>query len=432
MTDHIAIAKNILVNNRLHHYTVPSQNLYKHQWSWDSGWIIYGLNTLNNTEKSEEEIEHLFLHQWKNGLIPSIVFNLLDIDYYPGPKVWRVNEFANELTVKSNTTGIIQPPIHAAACFDIYKSNKNTKFLENIFPKLILWHKYLYNERDPYNEGLVYIRHPWESGMDNSPLWDEALNRIKILKYIYSKDRIDNKKVNVNERPTDLTYERYISLIEIFKKHKYNEKEILKNTEFAIQDVLFNTLLLKSNYALYEICKILKKDNEKNLVSNWINITKNAINTKLYRDNFYYAFDIIENKHIEIKTITGLSPMIFVNGEKKTQLINILKNNFLDIKNNNYSISSIDRYNFNFDEINYWRGPTWVNLTWLLLSGIKDSDNELYHKIKNNIIQKIENIGFFEYFNSNDIKNLSSSGIGDNLFSWTAALYICLIFNKEF
>ena len=67
-----------------------------------------------------------------------------------------------------------------------------------------------------------------------------------------------------------------------------------------------------------------------------------------------------------------------------------------------------------------------------MLSGLKDSDNELYHKIKNNIIQKIENIGFFEYFNSNDLKNLSTSGIGDNFFSWTAALYICLVSDKEF
>ena len=291
MTDHITIAKNILFKNRLHDYTVPSRNLYKHQWSWDSGWIIYGLNKINKTEYSEKEIEHLFFHQWNNGLIPSIVFNLSDIDYYPGPNVWRVNEFAKNLTLKSNSTGIIQPPIHAAACLDIYKTNKNLKFLENIFPKLVLWHKYLYSERDPYNEGLVYIRHPWESGMDNSPLWDESLNRIKITEFIYSKDRIDNKKVNVNERPTDLTYERYISLIEIFKKCNYDEKKILCNTEFAIQDVLFNSLLLKSNYALYEICNILKKDIDSITVNNWINITKNAINNKLYKNDFYYDYD---------------------------------------------------------------------------------------------------------------------------------------------
>ena len=42
-------------------------------------------------------------------------------------------------------------------------------------------------------------------------------------------------------------------LIEIFKECKYNEKEIVDKSEFIIQDVLFNVLLLKSNYALKKI-----------------------------------------------------------------------------------------------------------------------------------------------------------------------------------
>ena len=100
------------------------------------------------------------------------------------------------------------------------------------------WHEYLYNERDPFNEGLIYIRHPWESGMDNSPIWDVALGRINISEYKYSNMRVDNKKVNSDERPTNLTYEKYLKLIEIFKENNYDESKIFKNTEFAIQDVL--------------------------------------------------------------------------------------------------------------------------------------------------------------------------------------------------
>jgi len=63
-------------------------------------------------------------------------------------------------------------------------------FLNKIYDKLLLWHQYLYQERDINNEGLVFIRHPWESGMDN------ALERIKVTEFKYSKFRNDNKKVN--------------------------------------------------------------------------------------------------------------------------------------------------------------------------------------------------------------------------------------------
>ena len=84
----------------------------------------------------------------------------------------------------------------------------------------------MYTERDINNEGLIFIRHPWESGMDNSPIWDSPLERIKITDFKYSKFRTDNKKVNSEERPTDITYERYIQLIDLFKECKYDEKLI--------------------------------------------------------------------------------------------------------------------------------------------------------------------------------------------------------------
>ena len=37
--------------------------------------------------------------------------------------------------------------------------------------------------------------HPWESGYDNSPIWDEPMNKVKIEKNIKYK-RADNKFVN--------------------------------------------------------------------------------------------------------------------------------------------------------------------------------------------------------------------------------------------
>jgi hypothetical protein len=33
-------------------------------------------------------------------------------------------------------------------------------------------------DRDPEKTGLVTILHPWESGLDDSPVWDYALSQI--------------------------------------------------------------------------------------------------------------------------------------------------------------------------------------------------------------------------------------------------------------
>tara|TARA_B100000886_G_scaffold64438_1_gene40255 strand:+ start:5412 stop:6716 length:1305 start_codon:yes stop_codon:yes gene_type:complete len=422
-------AKSLLRLNWKEGYTVPSNNLYPHQWSWDSGWIVYGYCALNQTDKAEKEMYSLFNYQWNNGLIPSIVFHDKEnIDYFPGPDIWDLETNAYHLTNKFNTTGIVQPPIHALACLKIYETNKNIDFVKNIYPKLLKWHKYLYFERDIFDEGLVYIRHPWESGMDNSPIWDNAFNRIIINEYKYSKMRIDNKKVNEKERPTDLTYERYIKLIQLFKLYKFNERLIFENSEFIVQDVLFNTLLLQSNKALIELAKILDYKNDINLLSYWVNKTEIAIETKLYSNGFFYDYDLKIKKLIDIKTITGLSPIVFTKYSRN--IITNLKKHFL--KTDNYNIASLDRSHIDFDSINYWRGPMWINLSWLILSEIKNLDKDLFNNIKDNCLDKINDIGFFEYFDSNDTDNLIESGIGDNSFSWTAAIFVCMLNDIEF
>ena len=41
------------------------------------------------------------------------------------------------------------------------------------------WHRYLLTYRDPEASGLVTIYHPWESGTDNSPRWDAALEPVE-------------------------------------------------------------------------------------------------------------------------------------------------------------------------------------------------------------------------------------------------------------
>ena len=107
---------------------------------------------------------------------------------------------------------------------------------------------------------------------------------------------------------------------------------------------------------------------------------------------------------------------------------NCLIHHFIDIESNNYNIASLDRGSSYFNSINYWRGPMWVNLSWLVINGLnKNNYNELAKKIKNSCIEKIKTIGYYEYFDSNDIENNILTGCGDNRFSWTAAILICML-----
>src|SRR3712207_9597256 len=77
---------------------------------------------------------------------------------------------------------IFQPPVHATAALYVYRHAEDEAgakgFLEYAFPRLKARHDYLYRERHPRGEGLVYIRHPWESRMENSPVLDQIMQRL--------------------------------------------------------------------------------------------------------------------------------------------------------------------------------------------------------------------------------------------------------------
>ena len=184
----IGRARAVLEANWLGHGTSPSLQLYPHQWSWDAACIAMGYASWNQP-RAEQELRSLFAGQWRNGLLPHIVFTDGGT-YFPGPDFWET-ERAADAPEQPRTSGIVQPPIHATAAWQVYRRGADraraTAFLEELFPQLRSWHEYLYNERCRNGNGLVEIWHPWESGMDNSPLWDEALGRMTLDEALHNR-----------------------------------------------------------------------------------------------------------------------------------------------------------------------------------------------------------------------------------------------------
>ncbi|MFN2440396.1 MAG: hypothetical protein ABR503_14430, partial [Chitinophagaceae bacterium] len=246
-------AAKILNDNNRGGYTVPSPRLYPFQWSWDSGFIALGLSYVDE-EKSFDEIRNMFKGQWSNGMLPHMNFHHVDPGYFPGPELWSSNEteWAPQHLL---TSGITQPPVYGFVLSMMAESfwGVNHSFetlVKEIYPKIIASHQYLYNFRDPYKEGLVYIHHNWESA-DNSPVWDDSLARINLTEARdISSLRRDLKVADAAQRPTNDNYNRYIYLVDLFRKYKYDDKAIFEHCPFLIQDILFNSMLIRSNEGL--------------------------------------------------------------------------------------------------------------------------------------------------------------------------------------
>ena len=418
MNRYIKNAQKILIGNRKRGYTLPTNNkLYPAQWNWDSAFIALGYSYFN-LNFALKEIKTLLDGQWKDGMIPHILFHNTKTNYYPNHTAWNCGN-------KIRSSGITQPPVLASILKEIIDKNKITKIQRKEIKKFVIKikksHDWFIKNRDPKKTGLVSILHPWESGYDNSSLWDEPMKKVKIEKNIQYK-RADNKVINPEHRPLNIDYDRYVTIKNYLKKKKYNPKKIFKTSLFNVVDIGFNSIFLKSNK---DLIILLKKFNlDSSTIINYIKITeKNILKYFDKKKENFFCFDLRNKKKIFIPSITNY--LILYADIKNSKINDILIKN---LKKHNlkekYFFSSIKPNHKSFEEKRYWRGPVWINCNWFIHKGLMNKDEKYSNKIKERTVRLVEKKGFHEYYSCKNGKPM-----GANNFSWSAALYLDLINN---
>jgi len=427
-------------NNWRDGYTVPCASLYPFQWNWDAGFHAIGWMYID-TSKAMDEIRSIFKGQWRNGMLPHIVFHETNDNYFPGPDVWKI--FASENSPTGiKTTGITQLPVFGFILERILQIADAehldiNSFIEEIFPKIVDSHRYLYTHRDPFNEGLPCLFHNWES-TDNSPIWDTVWENMDLSNARdVAEYRKDNKKIDSSMRPTDLDYKRYIHLIDLLVSNKYNEDQILESYPFLVQENMFIAFLIRSNEALIKIGKKIGWCTKE--LENWQLLSKSNFNNKFWctEQKTYYPFDLNTNSLIK-KDIVGAMVALFAgipSVEQANDLVIKMKNEFIQNPSwflcPSYSSDAID-----FEAKRYWRGPLWPNVNWILYHGLmRYGFNDLANKIKEQTLYLIEEYGMFEYFDptpeNNNSEIINKKGLGGSDFSWTAAIYLDFNFNHN-
>ncbi|HVH45739.1 MAG TPA: hypothetical protein VM925_25475, partial [Labilithrix sp.] len=104
-----ASAEAVLQANDRGGYTIPSAKLYPHQWNWDSAFAAIGWAHLD-PRRAARELHMLLRGQWKDGLVPHIVFNPAAAHYEPGPATWQTDGAPGAPT-NAQASSITQPPV---------------------------------------------------------------------------------------------------------------------------------------------------------------------------------------------------------------------------------------------------------------------------------------------------------------------------------
>src|SRR5437868_6208987 len=397
-------AVRVLVTNWDGTYTVPSRRLYPHQWSWDSAFVAIG-NARWSPRRARSELITLFGAQWSDGRVPHIVFNpeAPESSYFPGPAFWNVRAPSGV-----STSGLVQPPVHALAVWLVHVADPNVEFLRRMYPRLVAQQVFLRTvRRSP--EGLLSILHPWESGMDNSPAWDRPLAAVPLS--LIGAQRRDLDDVSAEERPTDLDYRRYTALAAAYRETGYR-----RAGAFAVEDPLFNAAYGAAESALAKIAAAIGADPRPH--HREAAALTAAMVDHLYDDGLFHSRDALTGSPLRSSSAAGLVPLILADlpRDVTNSLIGTALDRF-EVKRG--MLPSFAPLAPEFDPVRYWRGPSWINLTWLVWRGLRHRRSDLAELLADGMIRAVNRSGFREYF---DPATLERHGCPD--FSRAAALIL--------
>ncbi len=428
-------ATQVLEGNWRGKFTVPSSNLYPFQWLWDSGFIALGWSYID-MEKARTEIKTIYEAQWANGFLPHIIFHddSAEKQYFPGADFQGAYTNLNA-PKQVKTSGITQPPVLGTIIEELYYKEPDKALHHDFYKEIVLktfqFHQYLYKNRDFYGDGLVYIRHNWESGTDNSAAWDSIW--AGYTPPTYEVHRKDTQHVNQAQRPTKKDYNYYLHLIEVSKNCGYDEAKMREELPFIVIDPLFNSLLIASNHSLNRLATLFGLDDIATQTQQWNKQTIQALNDKLFDESLglYGYVDAKNDRFISIPTSSGLCPL-FADAAISQDRAAILKKTLMssDFAGNNegFLCPSLAYTHPAFEDRRYWRGPVWININWLLYKGCqKQGFHEVAERIKNDSLSLVAQNGFYEYFSP--IPTNEQAGFGGQNFSWSAALVLDMLAN---
>ena len=405
-TDRTREAKTILLENDRGTYTVPTEGLYPFQWNWDSlfaalGWAQFDL------PRAWAEIHSLFDAQWPSGMVPHIVFWSDSSSYFPGPEIWRTGRNAPA------SSGISQPPV-AATIVKLLSEIDRLPSL-SLYRSIERWHQWWHRARDPEGRGIIAISHPWESGRDNLPDWDQPLSRIASSSNGHHQRR-DLDHVNPDMRPLQADYDRYLALVDQAATVGWDDTVIAQQSPFWVADPGLSAVLLRAERDLIWLGTALGEPTD----AAQIRVTRLESGfEQFWNDNAgaYCSLDLRNGQHAEAGTSASfLAPYAGIVNHTEEAL------NELEAWSQTceFLVPSFDPRHPHFEPLRYWRGPVWCMVNYMISTGLNEiGETQWADRLRTDTAKLITKSGMPESFNP-----ITGGPVGGQDFTWTAALWL--------
>jgi glycogen debranching enzyme len=136
----------------------PSKTHYIGVWQWDAYFHALAYRHVD-MKLAKDQIRIVLDHQREDGMIPDAVHDEGTVTRLTYP-------------VEADVT---KPPLLAWSAWKLYETDGDREFLDEIYEPVVRWNNWWFEKNDVDGNGLCEYHHPFSSGLDDSPLWDDGM-----------------------------------------------------------------------------------------------------------------------------------------------------------------------------------------------------------------------------------------------------------------
>jgi hypothetical protein len=349
-----------------------------------------------------DELRSLFRWQWPNGFVPHVVFWHPERVYFrswhhlESPDVWS---FLPRRT--PHTTALTQPPVLATAVERLVQAGAE-EFLAEALPVLERYYRYLAAERDPDQDGLISTIVQFETGLDYSSAYDQAIGAGPRAAF----------KIFANSRRVEIKN----------KLAGYDLKRIFAREDHA-EDVLVNTVWIEN---LKVLARLARRARQTELAAWAESKSTQALQSLLERAwdpklGLFFGLVGSAESRTETKTIQCLLPLLLE--DLPAEVTERLLAHLTDPHEfwSPYPVPSValDEPSYTDDSHIHglrliWRGPCSMNTNWFLHQGLLRHGEARYASwLVERSHELVESGGFNEFFDAR-----SGRPVGAKKFGW--------------
>lgn len=353
-----ALAWYVLLNNivspkgmLIRETVMPAKSYYIGAWLWDCALHAIALRHFDQ-ELACDQIRVMLDHQLLDGMLPDAVYD-----------EGIVSEIDHPIHAK-----VTKPPILAWAAMKLFESNSSLSFINEIYPHLVKENTWWFNSDNCNPDGLVKYNHPYSSGMDDNPLFAQALP-------VVSPD--------------------------------------------------INTYLCIQMQCLAKMADVLGYEDEAAMWRERAVMLVQRMTSELWDEKAGLFWAKHQGERIPVLTPISLFPLWtgLLNPRMVNKIINHLRlsNEF----GGEFVIPTVARCDPAYQPDKMWSGPMWANVNYFLIEALQIAHEfTLAHALRKQTLDIIASSpGIFEYYNSETGLPPESAA---PFFSWTAAVFIDL------